>query len=302
MEKQSRVYSHPEVDKTIKISDDLIEEKIKIIKNKANKLPDNEREIILRKSIGHIDLTSLNLDDTTETIEKLCSKAINPLNLEERSDNIHTAAVCVYPARATDAINFLINKNATYLPVASVAGDFPAGKLPFDERLQEVIDVVAMGVQEIDIVIDRSLVLNEDWDTLFKEISEMKKACGNKCLKTILSTGDLPSLEHVYHAAMVAMQAGSDFIKTSTGKETVNATLPVGIVMSSAIKIYEKNTGRKVGFKAAGGIKTANQVVEWMILVESELGHDHLDNTNLFRVGASSLLDDIVENISLKKM
>lgn len=103
-----------------------------------------------------------------------------------------------------------------------------------------------MGVQEIDIVIDRSLVLNEDWDTLFNEISEMKKACGNKCLKTILSTGDLPSLEHVYHAAMVAMQAGSDFIKTSTGKETVNATFPVGIVMSSAIKMYEKNTGRKV--------------------------------------------------------
>lgn len=296
------MYSHPEVDKTIKISDDLIKEKIEIIKNKVNKLQDNEKEIILRKSIGHIDLTSLNIDDTTDTIEKLCSKAINPLSLKESSDNIHTAAVCVYPARATDAINFLIKKNSTYLPVASVAGDFPAGKLSFNERLQEVIDVVAMGVQEIDIVIDRSLVINEEWDTLFNEISQMKKACGNKCLKTILSTGDLPSLEHVYHASMVAMQAGSDFIKTSTGKETVNATLPVGIVMANAIEMYKKNTGRKVGFKAAGGIKTANQVVEWMIFVELELGHDYLDNTNLFRVGASSLLDDIVQNISIKKL
>lgn len=118
--------------------------------------------------------------------------------------------------------------------------------MPFDARLQEVVDVVKMGVDEIDIVINRSLVIKEDWRTLFEEISSMKKACGKKCLKTILSTGELPSLEHVHHAAMVAMQAGSDIIKTSTGKETVNATLPVGIVMCQAIKLHEARTGRKV--------------------------------------------------------
>ncbi|KAK0171386.1 hypothetical protein PV328_009126 [Microctonus aethiopoides] len=283
---------------TKNIDDTYINNKIKEIRKKVCNINDKDKVMMLLKTITYIDLTSLNIDDTPETIESLCLKAIKPIAEDLVGSNtlLHTAAVCVCPARVNVAIDTLNKENARQIFIASVAADFPLGKLPFEIRLKEIIDVTNQGVDEIDLVIDRSLVLTHDWDELFNQLSQMRVACKDKRMKTILSVGDLPSLNHVYKASMVAMAAGTDFIKTSTGKENVNATLPAGIIMCQAIKHYYEHTGRKVGFKPAGGIKTFTQALEWLILVEELLGDEWL-NKESFRIGASSLLDDIVKAI-----
>ena len=180
----------------------------------------------------------------------------------------------------------------TDIPVASVATGFPAGLMPLHLRLEEIRWAIGEGADEIDIVITREHVLNRNWQALYDEIRQMREACGRTHLKVILGTGDLQTLRNVYAASMIAMQAGADFIKTSTGKEPVNATLPVSLVMTRAIRDYEIETGYKVGFKPAGGMKTAKDALSWQILMKEELGNDWL-RPSRFRLGASSMLGDI---------
>jgi deoxyribose-phosphate aldolase len=178
------------------------------------------------------------------------------------------------------------------IPVASVATGFPAGLTPLPQRLAEIRYAVAEGAGEIDIVITRAHVLLGEWQALYDEVSAMREACGPAHLKAILGTGDLKTLRNVYKASMIAMQAGADFIKTSTGKEEVNATLPVSLTMIRALRDYGELTGEKVGFKPAGGLKTAKDALNWLSLMKEELGHDWLQ-PDLFRIGASSMLADI---------
>jgi deoxyribose-phosphate aldolase len=178
------------------------------------------------------------------------------------------------------------------IPVASVATGFPAGLMPLNLRLEEIKMAVGYGADEIDIVITRSYVFDQNWDALYDEVRQMREACGKAHLKAILATGDLKTLRNVYKASQVAMQAGADFIKTSTGKEDVNATLPVSLVMLRAIRDYEAQTGFKIGFKPAGGLRTTKDALNWLILMKEELGRDWLE-PDLFRIGASSLLTDI---------
>lgn len=202
-----------------------------------------------------------------------------------------TGAVCVYPSRVPDAVRVL-KRLGSRLPVAAVATGFPSGQFSLTTRLAEVRDAVKMGAGEIDIVINREAALKGDWETVYEEVKAMREACGEAHMKTILATGELGSLTNVYKASIVCMMAGADFIKTSTGKEGVNAILPVGIVMCRAIREYFQKTGFKVGFKPAGGIRTAKDATLWLILMKEELGVEWT-KPNLFRLGASSLLLDI---------
>ncbi|XP_063975145.1 deoxyribose-phosphate aldolase [Diachasmimorpha longicaudata] len=289
MEKLGTESSMLRLDKPLYLTDEYVNKRVTEICS----IETSDKKSLLLKAISFIDLTSLNADDTAGTVQVLCSKAIKPLGRTSDNEDLHTAAVCVLQSRVPDATRALIDKN---IAIATVAGDFPAGKLPFDQRLEDVIAAAQTDADEVDIVIDRSLVENEKWEELLQQISEMRRACKDKHMKTILSTGDLSSIDHVYKASMVAMTAGSTFIKTSTGKEAVNATLEVGIVMCEAIKEFMKLTGRKVGLKPAGGIKTADQALQWVNLVRVMLGEDWLDS-GLFRIGASSLLDDLVRAV-----
>jgi deoxyribose-phosphate aldolase len=252
----------------------------------------------LVKAITCIDLTTLSGDDTPARVARLCAKARNPLRADlvealglERMP--HVGAVCVYPTMVSAAVKALAGSG---IPVASVATGFPAGLMPLDLRLQEIRYAVGEGAREIDIVISRQHVLDQDWPALYDEIRAMREACGAAHMKAILATGDLQTLRNVHRAAMVAMQAGADFIKTSTGKEAVNATLPVSLVMVRAIREYRERTGIKVGFKPAGGLKTAKDALAWQILMKEELGREWLE-PDLFRIGASSLLTDIERQI-----
>jgi deoxyribose-phosphate aldolase len=248
----------------------------------------------LLNAIACIDLTTLAGDDTPDRVKRLCAKARRPL-----ADHIvtglglnampQTGAVCVYPTMVAPAVKAL---DGSGIPVASVATGFPAGLMPLPLRLAEIHYAVDQGAQEIDIVITRAHVLGGDWAALYDEVAAMRDACGDAHLKAILATGDLVSLRNVYAASMVAMQAGADFIKTSTGKEGVNATLPVGLTMCRAIRAYGAQTGHIVGFKPAGGMKTAKDALNWQILMAEELGRDWL-RPDLFRLGASSMLADI---------
>tara|TARA_R110002110_G_scaffold19812_6_gene81273 strand:+ start:32 stop:979 length:948 start_codon:yes stop_codon:yes gene_type:complete len=240
------------------------------------------------------DLTTLSGDDTDHRVERLCAKARRPL-----ADHIvtglglnempRTGAVCVYPTMVATARRALSNSG---IPVASVATGFPAGLMPMDLRLAEIRYAVDQGADEIDIVISREHVFKGNWSALYDEIAAMREACGDAHMKAILATGELSTLSNVYAASMVAMQAGSDFIKTSTGKEPVNATLPVSLTMVRALRDYGARTGFKIGFKPAGGIKTAKDAIAWQILMKEELGREWL-NPDLFRFGASSMLADI---------
>jgi deoxyribose-phosphate aldolase len=202
---------------------------------------------------------------------------------------IHVAAVCVYHAFVPVAVESL---RGTEIPVAAVSTGFPAGLNPFELRLREIEASVAAGAREIDIVITRQHVLTGNWPALYDEVKAFREACGDAHIKTILATGELGTLKNVMKASLVCMMAGADFIKTSTGKESVNATLPVSLVMARAIREYYVQTGYQVGFKPAGGIKTARQALDWLILMKEELGDDWL-RPHLFRFGASSLLGDI---------
>lgn len=249
----------------------------------------------LVKALQVIDLTTLAGDDTPGRVHRLCVKARQPLR-DDLLDALglsrhppHVGAVCVYPNMVSTAVHALAGSG---IPVASVAAGFPAGQTPLKLRLEEIRMAVADGAEEIDIVISRAHVLTQDWQALHDEVKAMREACGDAHLKAILATGDLKTLRNVYKASMVAMMAGADFIKTSTGKEDVNATLPVSLVMLRAIRDYGALTGFKVGFKPAGGLRTTKDALNWLILMKEELGRDWLE-PDLFRIGASGLLGDI---------
>ncbi|MEC9342394.1 MAG: deoxyribose-phosphate aldolase, partial [Pseudomonadota bacterium] len=236
---------------------------------------------------------------TPGRVRRLCAKARNPLRhdlvaaLGLEPGEITTGAVCVYPTMVPAAVRALAGSG---IPVASVATGFPSGLTPLADRLDEIRYAVGEGADEIDIVITRAHVLAGDWQALYDELRQMREACGPAHMKAILATGDLRTLTNVYHASMVAMMAGADFIKTSTGMEGVNATLPVSLVMTRAIRDYLELSGLHVGFKPAGGLRAARDAIAWLILMKEELGRDWLE-PDLFRIGASSLLGDIERQI-----
>ena len=249
----------------------------------------------LLKAIRCMDLTTLSSDDTPDRVRRLCSKALRPLKKELTNDlgitslNLTVGAVCVYHALVETAAKALKGSN---IPVAAVSTGFPHGLSPLPRRIEEIRDSVSAGALEIDIVITRAHVFSGNWEALYQEIKSFREACGDSHLKTILGTGELGSLRNVAKASLVCMMAGADFIKTSTGKEPQNATLPVSLVMLRMIRDYHQKTGHKVGFKPAGGIRTAKQALEWQILMNEELGREWLE-PELFRFGASGLLTDI---------
>lgn len=252
----------------------------------------------LLNAVRCIDLTTLSGDDTPDRVARLCAKARQPVDAGQLQAlgvaSLTTGAVCVYPTMVAAAKRAL---QGSAIPVASVATGFPAGLMPLDLRLAEIRYALDMGADEIDIVISRGLALRGEWSALYDELCAMREACGPALMKAILATGELKSLTTVARASHVAMQAGADFIKTSTGKEPVNATLPVSLVMLRAIRDYRDATGVAVGFKPAGGLRTARDALNWQVLMAEELGRDWL-RPGLFRIGASSLLADIERQIS----
>ncbi len=249
----------------------------------------------LLKAITCIDLTTLSGDDTPGRVQRLCAKARQPVRAEILSAlgadklTIRTGAVCVYHEMIKPAVDAL---RGTAIPVAAVSTGFPAGLSPFETRLDEIKRSVEAGADEIDIVISRRHVLTGNWPALYDEVSAFREACGDAHLKSILATGQLGSISKVAKASMVSMMAGADFVKTSTGMESVNATLPVSLVMMRTIRDYFERTGTHVGFKPAGGISSAKLALQYLILVKEELG-DRWLQPDLFRFGASSLLGDI---------
>ena len=247
----------------------------------------------LLKAVSCIDLTTLSGDDTDMRVGRLCAKARHPVRAEVLKaldmEGLTTGAVCVYHEMIPAAVRAL---QGTGIPVAAVSTGFPAGLSPFHLRLQEIRDSVAAGAHEIDIVISRRHVLTGNWQALYSEMQQMREACGDAHVKAILATGELGSLRNVARASLVCMMAGADFIKTSTGKESVNATLPVTLVMIRAIRDYYERTGYRVGYKPAGGISKAKDAITYLALIKEELG-DRWLQPDLFRFGASSLLGDI---------
>jgi deoxyribose-phosphate aldolase len=249
----------------------------------------------LLRAITCMDLTTLSGDDTDERVRRLCAKGRQPLQQElvKRLGiadlNVRVAAICVYHTFVETALRAV---EGSGIKVAAVSTGFPAGLSPLDERVAEIRRSVEAGAQEIDVVITRAHVFGGRWQALYDEIATFKAACGPAHMKVILGTGDLLTLRNVARASVVAMMAGADFIKTSTGKEAVNATLSVGLVMTRAIRAYAEETGMAVGFKPAGGIRTAKQSLEWLALMKEELGASWLD-AELFRFGASGMLADI---------
>ncbi|MBD9526901.1 deoxyribose-phosphate aldolase [Paracoccus sp. PAR01] len=252
----------------------------------------------LLNAVRCIDLTTLSGDDTPDRVARLCAKARAPIEAGQLAalgvEGLTTGAVCVYPTMVAAAKRAL---EGSGVPVASVATGFPAGLMPLDLRLAEIRYALDQGADEIDIVISRAHVLQGNWSALYDELCAMREACGAALMKSILATGELKTLENVAKASHVAMQAGSDFIKTSTGKEPVNATLPVSLTMLRTIRDYRDQTGFAVGFKPAGGLRTAKDALNWQVLMLEELGRDWL-RPDLFRIGASSLLGDIERQIS----
>ncbi len=249
----------------------------------------------LLKAVTCIDLTTLNGDDTPERVKRLCAKARQPVRLDildalgVGDRGITTGAVCVYHRFVSTAVQAL---EGSGIPVAAVSTGFPAGLVPHDVKLQEIEASVADGAREIDIVITREHVLTGNWQALYDEMRDFRAACGDAHVKAILATGDLKTLRNVARASLVCMMAGADFIKTSTGKEGVNATLLVTLVMLRMIRAYQERTGQKVGYKPAGGISAAKDVLNYQFLMKEELGREWLE-PDLFRIGASSLLADI---------
>ena len=249
----------------------------------------------LLRAISCIDLTTLAGDDTPGNVVRLCAKARQPVRQDLMDSlgvggmQLHTGAVCVYHNLIETAVEAL---KGTDIPVAAVSTGFPAGQISMKQKLGEIRESVQAGAREIDIVISRAHVLRGEWERLYEEMAAFREACGPAHVKAILATGELATLTNVAKASHVCMMAGADFIKTSTGKESVNATLPVSLVMVRAIREYHERTGFKVGFKPAGGIRSAKQALEWLILIKEELGNGWL-TPELFRFGASSLLTDI---------
>ncbi len=249
----------------------------------------------LLRAITFIDLTTLSGDDTPGNVRRLCAKARNPVRRDilEGLGVAHldskVGAVCVDHAFVETAVEAL---RGSGIPVAAVSTGFPAGLNPFPLKIAEIQHSVAAGAQEIDIVITRQHVLTGNWEALYDEVRAFREACGHAHVKAILATGELATMRNIAKASLVCMMAGADFIKTSTGKESVNATLPVSLVMTRMIRAYHERTGYRVGFKPAGGVRSARQATDWMLLMKEELGNDWL-KPELFRFGASSLLGDI---------
>lgn len=249
----------------------------------------------LLRAISLIDLTTLAGDDTEGRVKRLCAKARRPLRpdlvdaLGITDLNLTTGAVCVYHRFVKTAVEAV---EGSGLPVAAVSTGFPAGLSPFDLKVQEIERSVADGAAEIDVVITRELALTGRWRELYDEVKAYREACGEAHVKVILATGELKTLRNVYRASMVSMMAGADFVKTSTGKEPVNAVLPVGLTMVRSVREYFERTGFQIGFKPAGGISTAKDALAWLILMREELGVEWCV-PELFRFGASSLLADI---------
>jgi len=258
----------------------------------------------LLRAITCIDLTTLAGDDTSGNVLRLCAKSRQPVRQElleslgftgyPQGTPLHVGAVCVYHNLVPVAVEAL---SGSGIPVAAVSTGFPAGQNPFEQKLEEIAASIKGGATEIDIVISRAHVLTGNWQALYDEVRAFRAACGDVHMKTILATHELATLRNVGMASLVCMMAGADFIKTSTGKEPVNATLPVGIVMVRAIRDYFERTGYKIGFKPAGGIRTAKQSLDWLILMKEELDNEWVHNT-LFRLGASGLLSDIERQLS----
>tara|TARA_B100000131_G_scaffold144763_1_gene140813 strand:- start:62 stop:1009 length:948 start_codon:yes stop_codon:yes gene_type:complete len=248
----------------------------------------------LLKAITLIDLTTLSGDDTFGKVDRLCKKALSPIannilsKLEINEDEVRVGAVCVYHHLVSQAKNQLNGK----LPIAAVSTGFPAGLSSFSTRKKEVVDSIKSGANEIDIVINRGFVIQNNWKKLYEEVKSFKLAANKTKIKAILGVGDLETMRNVAKASLVCMMAGADFIKTSTGKESINANLNNSLVMLRMIREFHEFSGKKIGFKPAGGISTAKSVLEFLILVMEELGEDWL-NPNLLRIGASSLLIDI---------
>ena len=255
---------------------------------------DNQAAWLL-KVISLIDLTTLAGDDTSDRVRRLCRKALNPVNeqlirkLELETFNLTTAAVCVYHEMLSEAATLL---QGTGVHLAAVSTGFPAGLSPLPLRIEEIKYSVEQGADEIDIVISRRLVLEGKWEELYNEVRMFREACGEAHLKTILATGEIGNLSNIAKASQVCMMAGADFIKTSTGKEPTNATLPVSLVMARMIREYYESTNYMVGFKPAGGISDTKTALQFMTMMQEELGRRWLE-PDLFRFGASSLLGDI---------
>ena len=254
----------------------------------------------LLRAITCIDLTTLAGDDTPGNVLRLCDKARHPVRQElleaigAGGMDLKIGAVCVYHNLVPVAVRTLAGSG---IPVAAVSTGFPAGQNPFEQKLGEIKASVEAGAGEIDIVISRAHVLTGNWQALYDEVRAFREACGEAHMKTILATHELATLRNIGMASLVCMMAGADFIKTSTGKEAVNAILPVGLVMVRAIRDYFERTGYQIGFKPAGGIRSAKTSLDWLILMKEELGKDWLDN-RLFRLGASGLLSDIERQLS----
>ena len=249
----------------------------------------------LLKAITCIDLTTLSGDDTEQRVRRLCQKAKYPVRrdlldaMEIEPGTIHTGAICVYHEMVPAAVSALKGSD---IPVAAVSTGFPAGLSPYSLRLAEIGESVKAGAQEIDIVISRRHVLTQNWQALYDEMKAFREACGDAHVKAILATGELGTLRNVARASMICMMAGADFIKTSTGKESVNATLPISLTMIRQIRDYYERTGYHVGYKPAGGISKAKDSLTYLSLIKEELG-DRWLQPDLFRFGASSLLGDI---------
>ncbi|MDL1900460.1 deoxyribose-phosphate aldolase [Anaerolineae bacterium CFX9] len=254
----------------------------------------------LLRAITCIDLTTLAGDDTPSNVQRMCAKARQPVRQDMLDAlgvgdlGITVGAVCVYHQRVADALEAL---EGTNIPVAAVSTGFPAGLSPLRLKVAEIEESVRLGAREVDIVITREHVLRGNWQALYDEVKAYREACGEAHIKTILATGELATLRNVAMASVVCMMAGADFIKTSTGKEPVNATLEVSLIMCRMIREYERRTGYKVGFKPAGGVRSAKQVMNYQILMKEELGDPWLF-PDLFRVGASALLTDIERQLS----
>ncbi len=261
--------------------------------NASRSVKKNFQAAWLVKAIQCMDLTTLAGDDTPGRVRRLCAKARMPLRADLQQalgvDGLATGAVCVYHEMLPEAVKCL---EGSGIPVAVVSTSFPAGQTPMETKLREIELSVAAGAREIDIVISRRHALTHDWAALYEEVRAYRQACGDAHLKTILATGELQTLENVARASWTCMMAGADFIKTSTGKESVNATLDVSLVMVRAIRDWAEETGHIVGYKPAGGISSARLSLQYLALMKEELGNDWLV-PDRFRFGASSLLTDI---------
>jgi deoxyribose-phosphate aldolase len=246
----------------------------------------------LKLAVSMMDLTTLEGKDTPGKIAFLCRKAMQPL--DPRYDVPSCAAVCVYPNMVRFAKKFLGNSR---VKVASVATAFPTGLMPLRLKLQEVRSAAGDGADEIDMVINRGNFLAGDYDSVSDEIAAVKEACGDAHLKVILETGELQTYDNVRVASEIAMRAGADFIKTSTGKISPAATMPVTLVMLEAIRDYFYETGLRIGMKPAGGIRNAKQALAYLVMLKETLGDDWL-TPDLFRFGASTLVNDVLMQIA----